>query len=143
MENVLADTKFDWMRNITSGNISKLGERQKRFFGTCSPAGTPNSSTSDEMSSRYAIEIDFNQDLGSPSGTTTLRNLSKLEERQTRFFQTWSPAGTPSSSSSCEVNSRYGIEIDVYQNLGSPYGNTTFKGKFGSPTVTPTSSDEF
>ena len=89
LENVLNNTKLDWMRMITLKNISKLEKRQERFFGICSPAGTPNSSCSGEV------------------------------------------------SSSC------GIEINVYENLGSPSGTPTFKGKFGSPTATPTSSEEF
>ena len=72
-----------------------------------------------------------------------LKNISKVEKKQESFFGICSPPGTPSSSSSGEVSSGCGIEINVFENLGSPSGTTTFKGKFGSPTATPTSSDEF
>ena len=85
-ENVIANTKYGWMRKISFENISKIEKRQERFFGISSPPGIPNSSCTGEL------------------------------------------------SSSC------GIEINVCKSLTEI---PTFKGKFGSPTATPTSSEDF
>ena len=72
-----------------------------------------------------------------------LKNISKIEKKQESFFGICSPPRTPNSSSSSEVSSGCGIEFNVFECHGSSSGTTTFKGQFGSPTGTPTSSDEF
>ena len=73
----------------------------------------------------------------------SLKNISKLETKQERFFGVRSPSGTPSSSCSGEQCSYYGVEINVCKSLGSTTETQTFKRKFGSPTATPSSSDVF
>ena len=73
----------------------------------------------------------------------SLKNISKLETKQERFFGVTSPLGTPSSSCSGEQCSYYGVEIIVCKIQDSPTETTTSERKFGSPTATPSSSDDF
>ena len=73
----------------------------------------------------------------------SLKNISKLETKQERFFGVTSPPGTPCSSCSGEQCSYYGVEINVCKILGSPTETPTSERKFGSPTATPSSSDNF
>ena len=105
LKNSLDTTNLDWMRMIILKNISKLEKKQESFFGTCSPPGTPNSSSSGEVSSGCGIEINVFESLGSSSETTTFKGqfgspTSKLEKKQESFSGTYSPPGTQNSSSS-------------------------------------------
>ena len=88
-ENVIQNTTYDWVRNISLKNITKLETKQERFFGVRSPPGTPSSTCSGEQCSYYGVEI----------------NVCKIQD---------SPTETPTS-----------------------------ERKFGSPTATPSSSDDF
>ena len=45
-ENIIQNTKCDWVRKISLKNISKLETKQERFFRVRSPPGTPSSSCS-------------------------------------------------------------------------------------------------
>ena len=73
----------------------------------------------------------------------SLKNISNLETKQERFFGVRSPPGTPSSSCSGEQYSYYGVEINVCKILGSTTKTPKSERKFGSPTATPSSSDDF
>ena len=83
-ENIIQNTKYDWVRKISLKNISKLETKQERFFGVRSPPGTPSSSCSGEQCSYYGVEINVSKSLGSTTETPT--------------SQFGSPTATPSSS---------------------------------------------
>ena len=78
-ENVIENTKYDWVRKISLKNISKLETEQERFFGVTSPPGTPTSSCSGEQWSYYGVEI----------------NVTETPTSERKFG---SPTATPSSS---------------------------------------------
>ena len=70
-ENVIHNTKYDWVRKISLFNISKLETKQERFFGVRSPPGTPSSSCTGELSSYCGVEINVCESLGSSTKTPT------------------------------------------------------------------------
>ena len=73
----------------------------------------------------------------------SLKNISKLRTKQERFFGVRSSSGTPSSTCSGEQCSYFGVEINFSKIQDSPTETPTSERKYGSPTATPSSRDDF
>ena len=89
-KHVLERTKLNWMKRIMLKKISKIEEKQGRFFGNISPHGTPSESSYDEES--------LSEKLLTPTYNSIFVRREQMITPKYQYGNYGSPTATPSSS---------------------------------------------